>query len=211
MLTTGEAAQFCGVSFRTVSRWVERGLLNAFELPGRGDKRIEVEEFVRFLLQNGMPIPKEFQDTNNFALVVDDDVPMANSMARVLRRAGIETFIAHDGFSAGALLEQRHPQLLVLDLNMPGLGGSDVLHFVRNSPRLAGIKVLVVSGMPKHELEKARDAGADDILEKPFSGIALRERAFRLLGSTPGEGVGKEKPGHASRTNRQRENDPTRR
>jgi len=60
-LTTGEIARYCGVNFRTVIRWIKRGYLNAFQLPGRGDNRVEVEDFLIFLKKNNIPIPEEFQ------------------------------------------------------------------------------------------------------------------------------------------------------
>jgi excisionase family DNA binding protein len=47
-LTTGEAAKYCGVNFRTVIRWIERGHLDAYKLPGRGDNRIPVDTFVDY-------------------------------------------------------------------------------------------------------------------------------------------------------------------
>lgn len=210
MLTTGEAADYCGVSFRTVSRWVERGLLRGFELPGRGDKRIESEEFVRFLRQHGMPVPEELQPESVTALVVDDDPSMANAMARVLRRSGIEPHVANDGLSAGVLLEQYKPALILLDLQMPGLSGTQVLRFVRAAPRLAGIKILIVSGMPREDLEGAMENGADGYLEKPFPDVALREKVFQLLGTNPENGIGKGKRHNVLRTERSRKDHPAR-
>ncbi len=61
-LTTGEVAYFCGVNFRTVIRWIKRGHLNAYQLPGRGDNRIGVGDFLNFMEKYGMPVPEEFQD-----------------------------------------------------------------------------------------------------------------------------------------------------
>lgn len=61
MLTTGEIAQHCGVNARTVIRWIKRGYLNAYQLPGRGDNRVAVEDFVNFLKAHDMPIPEGLQ------------------------------------------------------------------------------------------------------------------------------------------------------
>jgi excisionase family DNA binding protein len=61
-LTTGEIAHYCGVNFRTVIRWIKRGYLNAFQLPGRGDNRVEVGDFLAFLERHNIPIPEELQD-----------------------------------------------------------------------------------------------------------------------------------------------------
>jgi two-component system, cell cycle sensor histidine kinase and response regulator CckA len=62
VFTTGETAKWCGVNFRTVLRWIERGQLNAYRLPGkRGDFRITSDSLLTFLHENQMPIPDEFQ------------------------------------------------------------------------------------------------------------------------------------------------------
>ncbi len=60
-LTTGDIAKLCGVNFRTVIRWIQRGHLKAFQLPGRGDNRVQVADFIEFLNENNMPIPEELQ------------------------------------------------------------------------------------------------------------------------------------------------------
>lgn len=62
-LTSGEVAKYCGVNIRTVLRWIERGELQAFKLPGkRGDNRIEIDAFVSFLKINNLPIPSSLQE-----------------------------------------------------------------------------------------------------------------------------------------------------
>lgn len=181
-LTTGEIAQYCGVNFRTVIRWIKRGHLNAFQLPGRGDNRVTVDDFLEFLKQHKMPIPEELQKHSRRVLIVDDDASMAKSIQRVLRRAGFETEIAQDGFRAGILFETFTPNMMTLDLKMPGLAGLDVLEFVRNTEQLQNIKILVVSALSQKELEKALEAGADDILEKPFKNADLLEKVRNLVG-----------------------------
>ncbi|MCC7261162.1 MAG: response regulator [Candidatus Latescibacteria bacterium] len=182
VLTTGEIAQYCKVNFRTVIRWIKRGHLKAYQLPGRGDNRVEVSDFLRFLEQYNMPVPEDFVHTAPRALIVDDDQAMARSIQRVLRRAGFETQIALDGFSAGALMESFAPDVMTLDLRMPGLGGLDVLSFVRSHPRLRAIKIIVVSGLPRARLDEALAKGADEVLEKPFENAVLVAKATRLAG-----------------------------
>ena len=87
-LTTGEVAKYCGVNFRTVIRWIERGHLDAYKLPGRGDNRIPVESFVDFLNNNNMPIPEEL-DTGGHKLVLLADVDeVSTEIAACVRRAG---------------------------------------------------------------------------------------------------------------------------
>ncbi|MSR84235.1 MAG: response regulator [Candidatus Latescibacteria bacterium] len=186
MLTTGEIAQYCKVNFRTVIRWIKRGHLKAYQLPGRGDNRVEVDDFLRFLHQHNLPVPGAFQRPAPHAaprvLIVDDDQGAARVIQRVLRRAGFETQMAFDGFSAGALMESLAPDVMTLDLRMPGLGGLEVLGFVRSHPRLQGTKILVVSGLPRARLDEALAKGADEVLGKPFENAALVEKVSRLAG-----------------------------
>ena len=179
-LTTGDIAKYCGVHFRTVIRWVERGQLKAYKLPGRGDNRVQLRDFLAFLKAHKMPIPKELQGGTCRILVVEDDVRMANAIRRTLRKAAFEVMIAPDGFKAGALLGTFTPSVMTLDLQMPGLSGFDVLSFVRRTPDFADVKILVVSAMPRKELDAALAAGADSILEKPFKNEVLVEKVSRL-------------------------------
>jgi excisionase family DNA binding protein len=181
-LTTGEIAKYCGVNFRTVIRWIERGLLKAHQLPGRGDNRVEVHDFLAFLRANEMPIPEEFLDRSRRVLIVEDDAAMAAAIQRTLKRAGFETRVASDGFRAGTLLGTFLPGVMTLDLRMPGIPGIDVLKFVRLAERLKDIRILIVSAMPRKELDEALAAGADDVLEKPFKNQDLVEKVSRLAG-----------------------------
>lgn len=184
-LTTGEVATYCGVNFRTVIRWIKRGLLKAYQLPGRGDNRIAVDDFLDFLRENKMPVPPELRDSQREGrvLIVDDDPKVARNVQRVLRRGGFETEIAHDGFRAGILFETFLPAVMTLDLKMAGLGGLEVIRFVRSTTSLKDIKILVVSAMPRAELQQALSAGADDVLEKPFKNQELVDKVTALARS----------------------------
>jgi len=166
--TTGEVAAYCGVSFRTVIRWIKRGQLLAYQLPGRGDNRVRAADLVDFMRNHGMPLPADLAPPSRPVLVVDDDEAMAASISRVLRRAGFDTEVATDGFAAGAMAEALTPAVIVLDLAMPGLGGPEVLKRVRALDSLRHTRILIVSAMPWPELEAALLAGADAALAKPF-------------------------------------------
>lgn len=179
-LTTGQIAKYCGVNFRTVIRWIERGHLKAYKLPGRGDNRVKPEDFVAFLIANDMPVPAELQQ-NPTLLVVDDDVLMAKAIARTLRRAGYEVDVVHSGFEAGAAMVEKTPSLLTLDLNMPGMSGLDVLKHIRE--RFGDrVKVLIISGASPRELKNAISAGCDAVLEKPFANPQLLQHVEALVG-----------------------------
>ena len=182
VLTTGEAAKYCGVNFRTVIRWIERGRLKAYKLPGRGDHRIQTQDFVSFLRDNQMPVPPELMGANNRVLIIEDQPEMASAIKRALRRAGYAVEVAKDGFVAGALLLSHKPALVTLDLKMPGIDGYQVLTFIREHEEHNQVKVLVISAETREGLDRAMSTGADAVLPKPFENSELLDRVAALIG-----------------------------
>jgi excisionase family DNA binding protein len=180
ILTTREAGQLCGVSFRTVIRWIERGELQGYRLPGRGDYRISSAVLRGFMCKHGMPMTDSSAFVAPRVLIVDDEQAMASAMGRLLRRAGFDVMTATDGFQAGSLLHQFKPSVMTLDLRMPGLDGFGVLRFLREAPAERPPKVLVVSGVADDLLREAVRQGAHDALEKPFLDASLLEAVCRL-------------------------------
>ncbi len=179
-LTTGEVAELCGVNQRTVIRWIERGQLTAYKLPGRGDNRVQPDDLLEFIRQNGMPVPEFLAPPNRRILIVDDELSMVKSMERVLRRAEFEVAVATDGFQAGSLLYSHKPAVMTLDLQMPGINGFDVLKFVRATEPLKEQKIVVISAMPVADLERALEMGADAVFEKPLDNKKLVEVVSHL-------------------------------
>jgi two-component system, OmpR family, response regulator VicR len=188
LFTTGEIAKYCGVNLRTVIRWIEKGILKAFQLPGRGDNRVKLQDFLVFLKDYGLPIPVEFQKNKKRVLIVEDNLSMAAAMERVIRRAGFDTKIALDGFKAGALLMSFQPDVVTLDLKMPWMNGHDFLHFTREMEEIRHTKILVVSAMDRNELKLSLEEGADDFLEKPYKNEELLGKIMVLAESGEKQG-----------------------
>lgn len=191
--STGEIAKFCGVTLRTVIRWIERGSLNAYKLPGRGNNRVTEQELLKFLNEYQMPIPDELkpkesatesvsvaEETSNRILICDDEKPYADAIRRVLRRAGYDTRVAFSGFEAGTELMLFKPALITLDLSMPGMSGFEVVSFIREREALRDIKILVISALPDEDLRKAILLGADAALSKPFENQQLLDHIAEL-------------------------------
>lgn len=182
VLTTSQVARLCGVSQRTVIRWVEREELRAYALPGRGDRRVTTDELKRFMRAHGMPQPSDWQEATPRVLIVEDDLPMARAIDRVLRRAGFETAFASNGFLAGSLLHSFRPVLMTLDIRMPWIDGVEVLRLLRKSPPTFPLKVLVVSGDDRERIDEALRAGANGVLAKPFSNEELLDAVHAQVG-----------------------------
>ena len=195
-LTTGEVAKYCGVNFRTVIRWIGKGYIDAYKLPGRGDNRVPVDALLVFMNKNNMPIPAALVETpaedvkqevsvvpsgKSRVLIIEDEELMANSLARTIKRAGYDVQIASNGIEAGILLERYRPMLITLDLQMPGMSGFEVLEALRANNGYQEIKVLVVSAATKVKMLEVMELGVDGVLEKPFKSEALLEKLLSLL------------------------------
>ena len=100
----------------------------------------------------------------------------------LLESSGHEIALAADGPSALASVKAREPDLLILDLNMPGLSGYDVCREVKRNPSTARVPILMLTAQSsvEHKLE-GFEAGADDYLPKPFDARELRARVAALL------------------------------
>lgn len=183
-LTLDEIANYCNLPIAQVIGWAEEGLLEARPAACVPDSRVRLSSLINCLDQQGIALPERLKSTSKRVLIIDDDRSMANALQRVLRRAGYETFVAEDGFSAGSLLERLDPVLVTLDLSMPGLDGFDVLRYIRHQPRYRELKVLVISALPDNQLQRAVDLGANDVLSKPFDNTELQQRIARLINAT---------------------------
>jgi len=97
-----------------------------------------------------------------------------------LGEEGYRFFEAPDGPSGLALAWRTHPDLIVLDLMLPGQSGLDVLRELRRAREFAGTPVIVISAW-SHSDEEAIDAGADRFVAKPFDPDELRDAALAVL------------------------------
>lgn len=183
--STGDIAKYCDVNLRTVIRWIEKGELEGFKLPGRGNNRVTEEALFVFLNRHNIPIPDDLKKAkivnSNQILIVDDEVQIAKSIQRVLRGAGYEASLAHDAFRAGSKLVKDKPVLMTLDLSMPGVDGYEVIKFVRESPTICHTRILVISALGDDKLQEALDAGADAYLQKPFVNSELLASIEKML------------------------------
>ncbi len=107
-------------------------------------------------------------------LVVDDTSDMRLLLVAVLQRAGHEVIEAADGTSVSSWVDDSHPDLIILDLMMPGMDGWDTLKQLKSNPETSHIPVIISSALSEDEdLEKARRMGAVDYISKPWAAADL--------------------------------------
>ncbi|MFU8947104.1 response regulator transcription factor [Mycetocola zhadangensis] len=115
-------------------------------------------------------------------VIADDDADMRMLVEISARKAGLQLVAAAtDGDEAWRAIETHRPDLIVLDVSMPGMSGLDVCRLIRSTPTLAHIPVLLLSaGVSGASREAGTQAGADDFMPKPFSPKMLTEKLITL-------------------------------
>ena len=122
-------------------------------------------------------------------LVVDDEPNIVLSLEFLMQQAGFEVVTAEDGETALARVSETRPDLMLLDISLPGIGGFDVLERLRADPDFACLPIIMLTAHGREvEREKGLALGADDYITKPFSTRELVERVKRLLGDAGREG-----------------------
>ncbi|MHC5539611.1 response regulator, partial [Singulisphaera rosea] len=113
-------------------------------------------------------------------LVVDDNRDSAETLARLQRLRGHQVKVAHDGPEALRLLANFRPQLILLDLGLPGMSGYEVARRIRESTELRGVTLVALTGWGQEEdRRRTREAGFDHHLVKPADPDELE----RIVGS----------------------------
>ncbi len=183
-LTTEQVALYCHVSRRAVLNWIERGSLKVYKTPG-GHHRIRREDFLAFLDEYHMPVPEEIAEgyTGNRILIVDDDVNVVNGVRRILHsEKEYEIDFAYDGFDAGRKLLSFRPNLVILDIRMPGMDGYEVARRIKSVPEGRGVKVIAVSAYFDEEgRDKISSIGVEACLDKPLDGNLLIRKIKEIL------------------------------
>lgn len=185
-LSTEQAAELMAVHSRSVLRWVKAGLLPAYQTGG-GRWRIHRSSLAHFMAERGMAVPTVLTAGPARIALVDDDERFVAALVETLAELapGADVRVAHDGFAAGLLLATFRPDLLLLDLVMPGLDGFEVLRRLRTHPDLDQTAVVVISGALNPDARKRfEDLGADRCLAKPINADELDRALTECLGGS---------------------------
>lgn len=122
--------------------------------------------------------------TQRHVLVVDDDPRLLHIVEMYLGIEGYEVSIASNGEEGLREVESRRPDLIILDIMMPGMDGLEACRRIRGNPETAQIPVLMFSALSgDDDVERARLAGANHLITKPFNLVGLGSVVRSFFGS----------------------------
>ena len=184
-LSTGDMANYCEVTSAAVLKWIDSGKLPVFTTPG-GHYRVLRTDFRDFITRHGMFIDEGFfgkSQGRKRILIVDDEPAVVAFIEEALRLEGdYDLATAYDGFEAGHQLAIFKPDLIVLDIMLPGMDGFEICRRLKTDPAMSHVKVLAVTGFATEEnIEKILGYGADDFLAKPLKLADLKKKVHELL------------------------------
>jgi len=115
-------------------------------------------------------------------VIVEDERDMADLVATRLRREGHKVDVAHDGAEGLERILSQPPDLVLLDIMLPGMSGTDVARALRDDPRTAGLPIIMLTAKSEEsDIVVGLKFGADDYVTKPFSMSVLVARVDALL------------------------------
>lgn len=169
-LSTTQVARMLHVAVASVATWVDQGELVAGRTPG-GHRRIEVDDLIRFLRHQKLRVPPELLDRDPKVLVADDEAPIAAWIADEItaRHPGWKVLQAHDGFTAGEMVGTFKPDVVILDIRMPGVNGLDVCRHIKSGEDTKGISVIAMTAYASGNMkDQMLGAGARAYFVKPL-------------------------------------------
>ena len=178
ILTTGEVARICKVAPRTVSKWVDAGQLRGYRIPGSRDRRIPLQQLIRFMRAHGMPLD-DLDTGETRVLYVDHDADLTALIQRALTATGrFQVRIAASAFEAGATMVE-----FQADVDVSGVEGRGLARFAAGRSELAGVHLIALSAsLTPMDHQMLLQQGFHTTLAKPFDIRELTESIDSTLG-----------------------------
>jgi len=169
VLTTGEVAKICNVAPRTVSKWFDSGALAGYRIPGSKDRRIPLNQLIRFMKHHGMPLDGLMTGATR-VMIVDDETEIVEVIEKILEdEAKYEVEVAKNGFQAGVIAERFRPHVILVDLHVKDIDPKELIAMVKRSTELQLTKIIGLSGrLTDAEAKALTSQGFDGFLKKPF-------------------------------------------
>ncbi|MBN1824480.1 MAG: response regulator [Endomicrobiales bacterium] len=199
LLRISEIAQKAGVLSSTIRYYTDMGLISIASETKGGHRlyeeasTINAIKKIQFLNKQGFTIEQiknemSSGEVRKKILIIDDEPEVGNFITEIVQNSfpEVEVRMVYDGFAAGRVLGEFLPDLIFLDLMLPGVDGFVVCRQIRSTDFLSGVKIIAVTGYDSPEnREKIKACGADDYLPKPMDLKVIREKIAVHLKISP--------------------------
>lgn len=168
VLTTGDVARICHVAPRTVSKWFDAGELRGYRIPGSKDRRIPVEQLVRFMRVHHIPL-NGLAAGSACVLILDGDQAIASAMETTLNGpGGYEVQRVESAFEAGAAIREFSPDVFLVDLALPDVTATALMRFIHTEENMGNIRLIgTMRELSEADGEAILQQGFDAYLSKP--------------------------------------------
>jgi len=173
VLTTGDVAKICNVAPRTVSKWFDSGQLHGYRIPGSKDRRIPVNELIRFMKANNMPT--DILPVGKLrVLVVDSENGLRSPIIDTLAARGYEVQSVSNGFDAGAAAQRFSPHVILINLLAQGIDAHGICRSIRTSEEYGTIKIIALANhLSPQEAAALMQKGFDGYVSDPADAMEI--------------------------------------
>jgi len=163
VLTTGDVARICNVAPRTVSKWFDTGQLKGYRIPGSKDRRIPLNELIRFMKAHNMPAPT-LPVGKIRVLIVNSDEDAGSALADTLQtKADYEVQTVRTNFETGLIAQKFAPHVLLVNLFAEGIDATEICRSIRDNEDLQSIKIIALAN-------QLSDSESAALIQKGFDG-----------------------------------------
>lgn len=174
VLTTGDVAKLCNVAPRTVSKWFDTGQLRGYRIPGSKDRRIPLDQLIRFMRAHSIPLDG-LDNGWTRVLILDGDAAFCDAIQSTLgENREFEVATAQSALEAGAAAQEFKPDVLVVDVTLADVSVAAASRFVRSLSTTAPVSLIGIGqGLTDAQGQALLQQGFDGYLAKPFDTSSL--------------------------------------
>jgi len=177
VFTTGEVAKICRVGVSTVLKWFNSGRLKGYRMPGSQDRRIPIENLIRFMKEHGIPL-RGLEDYFRYKVLL---VATDATFDRLLRESisKIEDYrfeYASSVFEFGALVATMRPDAIVLDFSLGRRESIEIVRDLRKGDAYAATLIIGLASEDEAEPEQLLEYGFNVVFKKPLDVAVIAKR-----------------------------------
>ncbi len=167
VLTTGEVAKICNVAPRTVSKWFDKGQLKGYRIPGSKDRRIPLNNLVRFMKTHDMPLTGLLIGKLR-VLIVDSNKEDTSNLEQGLKEKGnYEVQSVSNTFETGMIAQRFVPHVLLINLLSEDIEAKQISKSIRSDRELQTVKIIAI-------VNPLNDSEASALLQKGFDAYVTK-------------------------------------